>query len=76
MTQRALTGGVTPLGDGFGGGIKLPVVGGVFVGRGGVGGGATKLPEVGGGVATPAPGFLPLIAVQGIRARRTVGPTV
>ncbi|HKO52825.1 MAG TPA: hypothetical protein VJV79_34190 [Polyangiaceae bacterium] len=54
-----MSGGFTPpVGGGFGGGIKLPEVGGVFVGGGALGGralggGATRLPEVGGMVATP-----------------------
>jgi hypothetical protein len=37
----------------------LPEVGGVFVAGGGAGGGATKLPEVGGIEATPAVPPLP-----------------
>lgn len=52
-----MSGGFTPpVGGGFGGGTKLPEVGGMLDGSGaavGGGGGATKLPEVGGISAAP-----------------------
>jgi len=74
--QWALRGGFTPpVGNGFGGGTKLPEVGGVLEGGGGIklpevggvlegcgvadGGGATKLPEVGGIAASPPVPALP-----------------